>query len=170
MIMRWSNSSVWNRQRTTASSRDNLIDESLGKNDGLRIPVSIAQGKTAVSPLLMQWRYCSLALSHQYSDCLNKSILQGPVLNISRHHADYIAKNIHSHSPLDRIGSPRIQMPRFLRSLVSVVEEPLAEPAPDSFRLSRRELGGAMATEAGPEGWWSREALLLQGHTGNERF
>ena len=59
-------------------------------------------------------------------------------------------------------------MPRFLRSLVSVVEEPLAEPAPDSFRLSRRELGGAMATEAGPEGWWSREALLLQGHTGND--
>ena len=31
---------------------------------------SMVQCKTAVSPLLMHWRYCSLALSHQFHICV----------------------------------------------------------------------------------------------------
>ena len=31
-----------------------------------KFTVSVAQCKSALSPLLMHWRYCSLALSHQY--------------------------------------------------------------------------------------------------------
>ena len=35
--------------------------------------ISMPYSKTAVTPLLMHWSYCSLALSHQYAELLRKN-------------------------------------------------------------------------------------------------
>ena len=37
----------------------------------VEIPISMAQCKNAVSPLLTHWRYCSLALNHRYPKILS---------------------------------------------------------------------------------------------------
>ena len=38
---------------------------------GTQWHISMAQSKTAVTPLLMHWSYCSLALSHPYIFSVN---------------------------------------------------------------------------------------------------